>query len=265
MPRVSATDQMPDFSNWTIGHKKYLLLDKLGSGAYGKVYRALDNSSPAPQPHYVAVKCLLRYPPDSDKDRIQRREIALHKRVSGHPNIVTFYEWFYDGQFVFVVMSLHTGGDLFGAITSKRSYDQQPEKIRATFLQILDAIQHCHDKGVFHRDVKPENIMCSEDGSTVYLGDFGLSTYKTTSREYGCGSSFYMSPGKFLNPRHPSTQLTNPVSPFRVHRASRDGPRSRLLQPSQRHMGSRCNSHQSDHQSESVEAGDNGRCMLCCL
>jgi serine/threonine protein kinase len=188
---------MPEFSGMKINQGRYLLLDKLGSGAYGKVYRALDTTSPSEKPRYYAIKCLLRHPPGSDKDALQKREISIHQRVSGHPNIVSFHGWFYDDCFVYVVMGLYTGGDLFGAITEKRLFDGDPEKIKATFVQILEAVQHCHNLGVYHRDVKPENIICSEDGNTVYLGDFGLSTTRPMSLDYGCGSSFYMSPGKF--------------------------------------------------------------------
>ncbi|KAF6762327.1 serine/threonine protein kinase, negative regulator of sexual conjugation and meiosis [Ephemerocybe angulata] len=171
MPRPSATDKMPEFSGWVVNGGKYQLLDKLGSGAYGKVYRAMDTSSPPTDPHYYAIKCLLKHPTGSSKDRHQKREIDIHRKVSGHPNIVTFHESFHDDHYTYVVMGLYTGGDLFGAITEKRLYDGRPDRIKTTFIQILDAVQHCHSLGVYHRDVKPEN-----------------------SRDYGCGSTFYMSP-----------------------------------------------------------------------
>ncbi|KAJ2930240.1 hypothetical protein H1R20_g6908, partial [Candolleomyces eurysporus] len=185
---------MPDFSGWTLKNGQYRLLEKLGAGAYGKVYRALDTTATSEKTRYYAIKCLLKHPSGSDKERLQQREISIHRHVSGHPNIVTFYECFHDHHYVFVVMGLYSGGDLFSAITEKRVYDNQPQKIKAIFIQILNAMQHCHDMGVFHRDVKPENIMLSEDGTTIYLGDFGLSTSRPHSKDYGCGSAFYMSP-----------------------------------------------------------------------
>lgn len=187
---------MPDFTGMVLNHGRYHVLEKLGSGAYGKVYRALDTTTPSDKPRHHAIKCLIRHPPNSDKDILQKREIAIHQKVSGHPNIVRFYGWFEDHTYVYVVMGLYTGGDLFSAITEKRLYDGDTEKIKATFVQILEAVQHCHSLGIFHRDVKPENIICSEDGETIYLCDFGLSTTRLKSRDYGCGSSFYMSPGE---------------------------------------------------------------------
>lgn len=154
---------MPDFTGMQLNNGRYFMMEKLGSGAYGKVYRALDTTVPLNrEPRHRAIKCLVRYPEGSDKDKLQKREIAIHQRVSGHPNIVTFHGWFEDHSYVYVVMGLYEGGDLFGAITEKRLYDGDPEKIKATFVQILEAVQHCHSLGIYHRDVKPENIICSE-------------------------------------------------------------------------------------------------------
>jgi serine/threonine protein kinase len=68
--------------------------------------------------------------------------------------------------------------------------------VKRIYIQIIDGLQFCHDRGIFHRDIKPENILCSEDGRQVKLADFGLSTRNGASSEYGCGSCYYMSPGK---------------------------------------------------------------------
>ena len=73
-------------------------------------------------------------------------------------------------------------------------YVGDDELIRKVFLQLLDGVDYLHAIGIAHRDVKPENIVCSEDGERVTLCDFGLATSEVTSSEFGCGSSFYIAP-----------------------------------------------------------------------
>ncbi|KAH9444250.1 hypothetical protein Pst134EA_032450 [Puccinia striiformis f. sp. tritici] len=61
-------------------------------------------------------------------------------------------------------------------------------------MQIIEAVQFCHRLGISHRDLKPENILCKKQGDDVVLADFGLATAEKTSSDFGCGSTFYMSP-----------------------------------------------------------------------
>ncbi|TFK29382.1 kinase-like protein [Coprinopsis marcescibilis] len=184
---------MPDFAGRTVGNR-FQLDEKLGSGAYGKVYRALDKLAPNAGALHRAIKILHRHPPGSDKDRTQQREFCVHLLVSGHSNVVTLHQFFNDTLYVYAIMDLCSGGDLFAAITEKQWYSNQSRRIKDTYLQILDAVQHCHDLGIFHRDIKPENILCSVDGARIHLADFGLSTNSPFSGDFGCGSSYYMSP-----------------------------------------------------------------------
>ena len=195
MVRVVPTDLMPDFTGHVINRGRFRLLESLGAGTYGKVYRALDLASASNGTCY-AIKCLNKPKPESHIDVLQQREFALHKLVSGHPNIVTFHEFFSDALHVYVVLDLCLGGDLFSAITTKHLFHNNDWLIKRAFIQLVDAVHYCHNLGVFHRDIKPENVLCSADGINVLLADFGLSINSPISQDFQCGSLYYMSPGK---------------------------------------------------------------------
>ncbi|WWC64113.1 uncharacterized protein I303_106720 [Kwoniella dejecticola CBS 10117] len=179
-----------------IGHRidngRLEFLSTLGVGAYGVVYLAVDLH--APRPVYLAVKCLLRAGLDSRQRHFQRREIALHQLASRHPNVVTLHKVIEEGDYIFVVMDFCDEGDLFGMITEKQRYLGNDYLIRRIFLQIIDAVDYCHRMGIFHRDLKPENILCTQGGERICIADFGLATSERYSTDFGCGSTFYLSP-----------------------------------------------------------------------
>nr|ODN90649.1 RAN protein kinase [Cryptococcus depauperatus CBS 7841] len=173
----------------SIDNGRLHLLAVLGIGAYGVVYLAQDEDG-----GYLAVKCLVRAGIDSYQREFQRREIRLHALASGHPNVVSLRRIVEEEDCIFVVLDFCDGGDLFGMITDKRRYLGNDELIKRVFLQIIGAVKHCHKLGIYHRDLKPENILCLGGGERVCLADFGLATTETLSAEFGCGSTFYLSP-----------------------------------------------------------------------
>lgn len=192
------TKYMPDFAGLVIDDGRLQLLVSLGSGAYGKVYLAVDRTSSKARRKYYAVKCLSKPKPGSRQDESQQLEFKIHKMVHKHPNIVTLHKIIHGRFFVYVVLDLYVGGDLFTAITERKLYELNDKLIKWTFVQLIDAVQYCHDRGISHRDIKPENILVSEDGLYISLADFGLSTLTDVCAQFGCGSSYYMSPGMFL-------------------------------------------------------------------
>ncbi|KZT20406.1 kinase-like protein [Neolentinus lepideus HHB14362 ss-1] len=189
---VNVSSSIPDFTGKVIDNGRLKLLEVIGTGAYGVVYNAFETSSTGRSPRY-AVKCLLKDLPPKQR-KFQAREIALHTFVSVHPNILTMHGTYEEDHYIYLILDLCPGGDLFGAITERHVYYRNDLLLKKAFLQLLDAVQWCHDHNIFHRDLKPENILCSEDGSRLYLSDFGLATRDTISRDFGCGSSYYMSP-----------------------------------------------------------------------
>ncbi|KAI9315080.1 kinase-like domain-containing protein, partial [Dichotomocladium elegans] len=168
--------------NTSINEGSIHLTSLLGMGAYGVVFLGIRTNT--------SRRCAVKLLSESDA---AKNEIKLHKRVSGHPGILPLEEIIREKGHVFLVLEYAPEGDLFSAITQKQGIVGNDRAIRSIFLQILDAVQHCHDHGVAHRDLKPENILMFPHRS-VKIADFGLATGQSVSSEFGCGSSFYFSP-----------------------------------------------------------------------
>lgn len=169
----------------------------LGSGAYGTVYLAVDIQTNIP----FAVKTLNKFnddgtPKDQRNTAFQTREIRLHWQASPHPYVVSMLNIIDDPDCIHVVLEYCPEGDLFQNIVNLERYNGNDALIQRTFLQILDAVDYCHSRGIYHRDLKPENILVTDHGNKVKLADFGLASSSPVSEDYGCGSEFYMSPGK---------------------------------------------------------------------
>ncbi|PLW29440.1 hypothetical protein PCASD_18402 [Puccinia coronata f. sp. avenae] len=178
-----------------IDHGRLEFMSVLGLGAYGVVYLARDLTSPdMEQPNLYAVKALNKIGLDARQKSFQRREIALHSLASSHPSIVTLHAVIESPSCIFVILDYCPDGDLFGMITEKQRYLGKTDAIKNVFIQIIEAVQFCHRLGISHRDLKPENILCKKQGDDVVLADFGLATAEKTSSDFGCGSTFYMSP-----------------------------------------------------------------------
>ncbi|KAI9673160.1 MAG: hypothetical protein M1817_003022 [Caeruleum heppii] len=162
----------------------------LGVGAYGTVYTALDLRTNVP----YAVKALNKVGLDPRQRKFQQREIELHHHASHHPNVVSLVKILDAVDCTFVVIEFCPEGDLFSNITERGHYIGNDGLAKQIFLQILDAVEYCHSIGVYHRDLKPENILVTNGGYTVKLADFGLATTDQVTTDFGCGSTFYMSP-----------------------------------------------------------------------
>ena len=172
------------------------LVQILGYGGYGIVYRAIDTYTS--QPTSYAVKCL----PHSSKRNAARqrqlhiREITLHQLASAHPGVVTLHRVIEDYDYTWIVMDYCPDGDLFTQILQHRRYLGNNELIKEVFLQLLDAVEYCHSLCIYHRDLKPENILCFDNGLRLAITDFGLATTDRMSTEFRTGSVYHMSPGE---------------------------------------------------------------------
>ena len=147
---------------------KYNLLEKLGRGGYGTVYRALDTVLEVER----AVKVL--HPPlAADPHFIERfqKEAKTAARLK-HANIVQVYDLDEAGGRYFLAMEFLPGGSLKDLLKEKGRL--QFERALEILKQVASALDYAHQQGLVHRDVKPSNILFDEDG-TAKLSDFGFS------------------------------------------------------------------------------------------
>lgn len=166
------------------------LTEVLGVGAYGTVYKGRDIITGVE----YAVKALNKLGLDPRQQRFLSREIRLHYEASQHPHVVTMEQILDTPECLFVILEYCPEGDLFSKITEDGDYVADDWKAKTVFLQILDAVRHLHAIGIYHRDLKPENILVKNNGWNVKLADFGLATQDPITSDFGCGSTFYMSP-----------------------------------------------------------------------
>ncbi|KAH3676116.1 hypothetical protein WICMUC_002413 [Wickerhamomyces mucosus] len=131
------------------------------------------------------------------------KEVVIHLKLHQHPNIITIHQILDFNYCIFIIMDYYSEGDLFVNIVDKKIYQNSISLIKNCFIQLLDVISYCHSKGIFHCDIKPENIMVSSNGSKLIIGDFGLATQCEFINSKICvGSSYYMPPERLCQLNH---------------------------------------------------------------
>ena len=185
------------FEGMTIADGDFKLVQVLGEGAYGVVFRAVRQDDTSPEPKSYAIKIMEKAPEHTKLWKLQQRELRAHMEVSDHPNICRLYGYYETEELFYIVLEYCPGGDLLHALVERRLYTRNDELLKNVFVQILDAVEYCHENGIYHRDLKPDNILINEDGTQIKLADFGLSTTSKISDSFGCGSPPYMSPGEY--------------------------------------------------------------------
>ena len=172
---------------------RYEIREIIGVGGMAYVYKAYDTIDD----RVVAVKILkdefLANEEFTRRFKNESKAIA----ILSHPNIVKVYDVSFGERMQYIVMEYIDG------ITLKEYIEQQKdirwkEAVHFT-VQILRALQHAHDKGIVHRDIKPQNIMLLPDG-TIKVTDFGIARFArsdiraTSTAEKAIGSVHYISP-----------------------------------------------------------------------
>ncbi|KAL8130688.1 hypothetical protein V2J09_019843 [Rumex salicifolius] len=180
--------------------KLFHMEKELGRGQFGVTHRCVERSTGTS----YACKSISRRKLTRRKDIIDvRREILILEHLSGQPNIVEFKGAYEDKYYLYLVMELCCGGELFDRITAKGSYSEKEAAF--VFRQIVNVVQVCHFMGVMHRDLKPENflLVSKDENSSLKIIDFGLSVFIEEGKIYKeiVGSAYYVAP-EVLNRRY---------------------------------------------------------------
>ncbi|CAK6983996.1 serine/threonine-protein kinase Nek1-like, partial [Scomber scombrus] len=129
-----------------------------------------------------------------EKQKAQQ-EVEVLSNMS-HPFIVQYKESFEERSCLCIVMDYCEGGDLYKKIKSQKGKLFSEEQIMDWFVQICLALKHIHDRNILHRDIKPQNIFLTKDG-TVQLGDFGVARVLNRTGELATtciGTELYLPP-----------------------------------------------------------------------
>jgi len=144
--------------------EKYRIIETIGDGTYGTVYKGIKNDTN----EYVAIKKMKKQYTDWEECKSLKEVVAL--RTLKHSNIVTLNELILEKNELIMVFEF-IGVNLFEYL---KNLEEIPEyKIRNIAFQALQGLAYMHKNNFFHRDIKPENILIS--GDQVKLADFGLA------------------------------------------------------------------------------------------
>lgn len=171
--------------------RRYHILEELGRGGMGKVYKALDTKVD----EQIAIKLLNPEVAGDEKTRQRFREELKTTRQISHRHICRVYDFSEEDGQAFITMEHVSGEDLKSLI--RRVGQLTPGKAVFVARQIADGLAEAHRMGVIHRDLKPHNIMVDKEGN-VRIMDFGIArTFKKTGvTDTGViiGTPEYMSP-----------------------------------------------------------------------
>ncbi|MBM4094067.1 MAG: hypothetical protein FJ276_32365, partial [Planctomycetes bacterium] len=187
----------------TLGH--FELIEQVGVGAFGSVWKARDTRLD----RVVAVKIPRAERLDAGEAEMFLREARAAAQLK-HPNIVPVHEVGRDGQTLYIVSDFVQGATLDDWLTSRRL---TPRESAELCLQIAEALDHAHQSGVIHRDLKPGNIMLDLSGHP-HLLDFGLARRpgrEATMTVEGrvLGTPAYMSPEQARGEAHTADHRTD--------------------------------------------------------
>lgn len=177
---------------------KYQITEVLGKGAMGVVYKGYDPDIR----RVVALKTILRQLDDgSDTGVTMAARFRNEAQAAGrllHPGIVGVYDFGEDQSVAFIAMEYVEGNTLAHYLNSQVRFTD--DDILSVATQLLDALEHAHERGVWHRDVKPANLIMTRAGK-LKVADFGIARVDAaglTQANSVIGTPMYMAPEQFV-------------------------------------------------------------------
>ncbi|XP_047332560.1 CDPK-related kinase 5-like [Impatiens glandulifera] len=192
---ISSLDKSFGFSKQFI--TRYEIGEEIGRGHFGYTCSAIVKKGDL-KGQEVAVKIIPKVKMTTAiAIEDVRREVKILRSLTGHKNLVQFYDAFEDYNNVYIVMELCKGGELLDKILA-RGGKYSEDEAKVVMVQILNFVAFCHLQGVAHRDLKPENFLYTSkyDNSQLKAIDFGLSDFVKPDERLNdiVGSACYVAP-----------------------------------------------------------------------
>lgn len=191
MPR-EATSSVVD-NNGQVRERYEIAKKELGAGSYGHVSKATHKKSRAVR----ALKSIEKRKQEPKAIDCCYAEIAIMKKLD-HPSIIKLYESFEDRQYIYLIMELCTGNELFDRIVEANHFTETQGAI--IMKQMISSIYYLHSNHICHRDLKPENFLFQTktqiEKDLLKLIDFGLATKYTQNQvlHTKSGTPYYVAP-----------------------------------------------------------------------
>jgi len=162
--------------------------EELGRGGFSVVRKGTHKQTGIP----YAIKIIEKNQSEEELQLLQR-EIDIMRKLK-HKNIIGLEEVYDESAYIYLVLELVTGGELFDQIVSRGTYSERDAA--NVIRQILEAVEYMHDNGIAHRDLKPENLLCGgSHGDVIKVTDFGLSKdFGTATLRTSFGTPDYVAP-----------------------------------------------------------------------
>ncbi|KAJ5693182.1 Serine/threonine-protein kinase srk1 [Penicillium macrosclerotiorum] len=136
------------------GLERWILVEKMGDGAFSNVYRAKDSTG---QHDEVAIKVVRKFEMNSNQRANILKEVQIMRNLD-HPHIVKLIDFSESRQYYYIILELCPGGELFHQIVRLTYFSE--DLSRHVIVQVAKAIEYLHEtSGVVHRDIKPENLL----------------------------------------------------------------------------------------------------------